>query len=572
MRSCECLTGAPDFPNSLLRMNTLAAQPPIGTWHPGKDPIEPLETGLAPALLDLARPIFVVRHPDGPAVSRDGAAQIGDAARAGDGARPLLAYVPPLPPDRLGDAGFKARYGLRFAYIAGEMANGITSVEMVREAGRAGMIGFFGAAGLLPGEVETALLRLQSENPAVPFGVNLIHSPGNIELEAALVEIFLRRGVRLASASAFVDLTWPLVYYRVKGVHRDARGRVVCPNRLAGKASRVEVARRFLSPPPEKILTQLRGRGLITAEEASLAALLPMVDDLTAEADSGGHTDNRSAITLLPAFRALRDETAAAQGVAAPPSVGLGGGIATPDAAAAAFAMGAAYILTGSINQACVEAGTSLAVRTMLAEAGQADVTMAPAADMFEMGVKVQVLKRGTMFPHRAAKLYELYTAHERFEQVPARQREIVERDLLRCRFEEEWEHTREFFRERDPKQIERAEKDPKHKMALVFRSYLGRSSTWATAGEPSRRLDYQIWCGPAMGAFNQWTKGGFLEKPENRRTVTVALNLLFGAAVATRAAWLRAQGVDLPRGAGSTTPLALAEISKLTGEATLCG
>ena len=37
---------------------------------------------------------------------------------------------------------------------------------------------------------------------------------------------------------------------------------------------------------------------------------------------------------------------------------------------------------------------------------------MAPAADMFEMGVKLQVLKRGTMFPMRAQKLYELYRAH----------------------------------------------------------------------------------------------------------------------------------------------------------------
>ncbi len=74
--------------------------------------------------------------------------------------------------------------------------------------------------------------------------------------------------------------------------------------------------------------------------------------------------------------------------------------------------MGAAYVVTGSVNQACVESGTSDAVRKMLAEAGQADVTMAPAADMFEMGVKVQVLKRGTMFAMRAAKLYELYRAY----------------------------------------------------------------------------------------------------------------------------------------------------------------
>lgn len=548
-------------------MDNPTAPKPIGTWRQGNSPPEPLATGLARSLLNVTRPIYVVLGSGDLCLVQEGTAQIGAPPGASSGELPLLAYVPPLPPGALGDAAFKARHGLRLAYVVGEMANGIASVEMVSAAGRAGMIGFFGAAGLMPEEVEAALARLQAETPGVPFGVNLIHSPGNIELESALVELFLRRQVRLASASAFVDLTWPLVYYRVKGIRRDASGRVVCSNRLVGKASRVEVARKFLSPPPEKLLTRLVDRGLITAEEAALAAAVPMVDDLTAEADSGGHTDNRPAITLLPTMQALRDETAAAHGFAEPPSIGLGGGIATPAATAAAFAMGAAYVVTGSINQACAEAGTSRAVCTMLAEAGQADVAMAPAADMFEMGVKVQVLKRGTMFPHRAAKLYELYSAHESFDRIPPRQREIVERDILRSRFDQEWEDTREFFRGRDPKQIERAEKDPKHKMALVFRSYLGQSSTWAISGEPSRRLDYQIWCGPAMGAFNQWVKGSFLENAENRRTVTVALNLLLGAAVATRAGWLQGQGIALPRNAGAMAPMELPEVLKHLGD-----
>jgi PfaD family protein len=302
---------------------------------------------------------------------------------------------------------------------------------------------------------------------------------------------------------------------------------------------------------------------LITAEEATLATAVPMADDVTAEADSGGHTDNRPAITLLPTMLALRNEMSAAHAYPHPPCVGLGGGIATPEATAAAFAMGAAYVVTGSINQSCVEAGTSPAVCTMLAEAGQADVTMAPAADMFELGVKVQVLKRGTMFPYRAAKLYELYTSYAGYDQIPAQQREILERDLFRCSFDQEWEQTRRFFMQRDPKQVDRARVDPKHKMALVFRSYLGRSSIWAIQGEPTRRIDYQIWCGPAMGAFNQWVKGSFLEAPANRRTVEVALNLLFGAAVATRANWLRAQGIAIPAGAGAIRPLALADIQK---------
>ena len=97
-----------------------------------------------------------------------------------------------------------------------------------------------------------------------------------------------------------------------------------------------------------------------------------------------------------------RDRVAAQRQYDRPLRVGLAGGIATPAAAAAAFAMGAAYVLTGSINQACVEAGTSDAVREMLAQAAQADVTMAPAAAMFEIGVTVPVLNRGTTFGLRA--------------------------------------------------------------------------------------------------------------------------------------------------------------------------
>src|SRR5207237_10378602 len=110
------------------------------------------------------------------------------------------------------------------------------------------------------------------------------------------------------------------------------------------------------------------------------------------------------AITRPPTMLALRDRLQARHGYNQSLRVGAAGGIATPASAAAAFVMGAAYVLTGSINQACVESGSSDAVREMLAQAEQADVIMAPAADMFEMGVKVRVVERGTMFARRAAR------------------------------------------------------------------------------------------------------------------------------------------------------------------------
>jgi len=455
-------------------------------------------------------------------------------------------FVPACRLEDLGDASFRADHRLRYAYVAGAMANGIGSVEIVEAMSRAGMLGFFGAAGLPPARVEAAIDRLSHSLGDAPHGFNLIHSPNEPDLENAVVDLYLRRGVRLVEASAYLDLTPALVRYRTHGIHADAAGRVVTPNRVIAKASRVEVASKFFAPPPDRFLQELVRTRALTPEQARLAARVPVAQDLTAEADSGGHTDNRPLVTLLPTMLALRDRMQTEHRYDAPLRVGAAGGIATPAAAAAAFVMGASYVLTGSINQACVESGSSDAVREMLAQAEQADVIMAPAADMFEMGVKVQVLKRGTMFAMRAAKLYELYRACARLEDLPVAERAALEKNLFRAPLEEIWAQTRVYFQERDPRQLERAAREPKHRMALVFRWYLGQSSRWANVGEPTRKLDYQVWCGPAMGAFNEWTKGSFLEQARNRRVVTVARNLLYGAAVLMRLNVLRCQGVPL--------------------------
>ena len=66
---------------------------------------------------------------------------------------------------------------------------------------------------------------------------------------------------------------------------------------------------------------------------------------------------------------------------------------------------------------------------------------------------------------------------------------------------------------------------------------------------------DYQLWCGPAMGAFNAWTKGSFLERPEARGVVQIALNLLEGATAITRAHQLRTAGVAVPPEAYQFSP-----------------
>jgi PfaD family protein len=516
------------------------------------------------AIFNINQPVFVIEENGKLALGSGGKLAPANQAPPHIQGYPLRGIVPELHPENLGDPLFKAKHGLRYAYVAGAMANGITSVAMVEAMARSGMIGFFGSAGLLPAEVAQVIATLKEKLPDLPYGFNLIHSPQDPELEMAVVRLYMEKGIKLVSASAYLDLTLPLVYYRVKGIHRQSNGEILCPNKIIAKVSRREVARKFFSPPPDNLLAELVQRQLIRQDEAELAGSIPMADDVTAEADSGGHTDNQPALILLPTILAIRDECAAKYQYQQPICVGLGGGIATPESAAAAFAMGAAYVLTGSINQACLEAGTSDTVRQMLCEARQADIMMAPAADMFEMGVKVQVLKRATMFPLRAEKLYKLYSQYGSFDEIPDKEKIMIERDYLKNSFSDAWRQTEAFFQQRDPAQIQRAANNPKHKLALVFRSYLGLSSRWAQQGDASRKIDYQIWCGPAMGAFNEWVKGSFLEHPPHRKTADIALNLLYGAAVKTRITWLRAQGMILPAGIECIKPVQISELKEI--------
>lgn len=502
------------------------------------------QDGLNQGLQTLGEAYFVLRDKGG----QIALAPVGDgelASGSGEGWA-FAGFLPALTPSGLGDASFRKAHGIDYAYVVGAMANGITSVELVQAAAEARTLGIFGAAGLPLHVVENAIDRLQQSLGDRPFGSNLIHSPNEPDLEEGIVDLYLRKGVKRVSASAFLGLTLPLLKYRFHGISRGADGEIQVHQQVIGKISRVEVAEKLLSPPPEKMLRELVERGDLTPEQAELAAQMPVAEDLTAEADSGGHTDNRPALSLLPTIIALRDEKQKLYGDRVVLRVGAGGGISTPASACAAFAMGASYILTGSVNQSCLESGSSDIVRDMLCKAGQADVAMAPAADMFEMGVQVQVLKWGTMFPVRAKKLYQLYRDYSSLEDLPVAERTILEKTFFRQSLDDVWADTHKFFQVRDPRQNERAESDPKHKMALVFRSYLGRASGWANAGVADRKVDYQVWCGPAMGAFNQWVGETFLAEPKARQAGIVARNILAGAAYLGRVHALRQQGVAM--------------------------
>ena len=506
-------------------------------WKVDNSTIQTQSSAIKARLMDLTNPVYVAKN----------GAQAGLAnSISASGSEAVLAFAQKLNPEDLGDDAYKKQHGVKYAYHGGAMANGIASVELVVALGKAGFLCSFGAAGLVPDVIEESIKRIQAELPNGPYAVNLIHAPSEEALELGAVERFLKLGVKTVEASAYLGLTEHIVWYRVAGLSKNTDGSVNIGHKVIAKVSRTEVGRRFMEPAPKKLLDKLLAQGKITQEQADLSQLVPMADDITAEADSGGHTDNRPFLTLLPTIIALRDEVQAKYNFSPALRVGAGGGIGTPEAALAAFNMGAAYIVLGSVNQACVEAGASEYTRKLLANVEMADVTMAPAADMFEMGVKLQVVKRGSMFAMRAKKLYDLYVAYDSIEDIPVDERLKIEKQIFRSNLDDVWAGTESFFQQRDPEMLARAQSSPKRKMALIFRWYLGLSSRWSNIGEKGREMDYQIWAGPSLGAFNSWVKGTYLEDFTRRGAVDVALHMLKGAAYLQRVNMLKSQGVTL--------------------------
>ncbi|MEU8891952.1 ACP S-malonyltransferase [Streptomyces sp. NPDC048442] len=475
----------------------------------------------------------------GPGTVADSAPAPPDAPAPADSIR-TRTLVPPTPnltlritPERLGSVAFREEYGVRFAYVAGSMYKGVGSAELVARMGRAGLLGCFGAGGLRLERVAEAVRLLRRElGPEGRFGMNLLHALDDPALEDATVRLYLDHDVRLVEAAGFTQLTPALVRYRLSGAHRDRQGRAVTPRRLIAKVSRPEVAEAFLRPAPEPLLRRLVEEGALTPAEAEVGRDLSMAGDLCVEADSGGHTDGGVAQVLLPAMLSLRRTVAARHPAARDVRVGAAGGLGSPESVAAAFVLGADFVLTGSVNQCTVQAGTSDLVKDMLAGADVQDVAYAPAGDMFELGAQVQVLRKGTLFAARGNKLRKLYRQFESLDALDPAVRRTLEESCFRRGLDEVWELTRRHYLDSGrPHLVEQAERGPKQRMALVFRWYFAHSTRAALAGDAAERVNFQIHTGPAIGAFNRSVKGTALEDWRNRDVDAIAAYLMKGAA-----------------------------------------
>jgi trans-AT polyketide synthase/acyltransferase/oxidoreductase domain-containing protein len=127
-------------------------------------------------------------------------------------------------------------------------------------------------------------------------------------------------------------------------------------------------------------------------------------------------------------------------------------------------------------------------------------------------------LKRGLLFPARAARLHELWRGHTAGTALDASVRDrVVDRYLA-------GEHR--------PATPPAPEGDGRAELAGLFRAYAERGLRLAVTGGGASRVDYLVHCGPAMGAFNQVVEDTELH-PWRARTVEAISEVLMEGAAA---------------------------------------
>lgn len=429
----------------------------------------------------------------------------------------------------LGCKEFKQRHGIKYAYITGGMYHGIASKELVTAMANSNFMGYFGAGGLSLNKIEEAIQYFQNNIAGSNYGINILYNHIVSAKESSIIELLLKYEVRSIEAASFANVTPEIVKYRLKGISRTSNGSIQTANNLLAKVSRIGIAKQFMSPPPQYIIEQLLDNRDITDTEAQLAPYIPVANEVCVEAESAGHTDRRASNIVFPSIRSLRDKLSKYYQYDEKICIGTAGGIGTPSAIAAAFIMGADFILTGSINQCTLESGAHLLVKELLGKMGPEDTDFTPTGDMLESDAKIQVLRKGMLFPARAKKLHEIYHKYNSLDELSKEEQKNIRNKIFKGKsFDEIFDEAKQYFSE---KLIQEAENNPKAKMGLIFKVYFYRSIKNAYTGIKSEKTDFQIHTGSALGAFNEYVAGTELENMSNRSTPIIGTKLMEEAA-----------------------------------------
>jgi hypothetical protein len=162
-------------------MSTLSYSRPkkiIGTWEGSEADILTDPAEINKTIRGLSSAAYLLDHQGQIGITTTGSLKTGEIS---NGSIPAVAMLSAISPSQFGDAEFISFHGLRSAYMAGSMANGISGVELVTALGKAGYLASFGSGGVSPSKLLDAISSIKGQLPNGPFAFNLIHSLFSIE-------------------------------------------------------------------------------------------------------------------------------------------------------------------------------------------------------------------------------------------------------------------------------------------------------------------------------------------------------------------------------------------------------
>lgn len=425
----------------------------------------------------------------------------------------------------LGSGAFRARYRLRLAYLAGS-SRGAGSVETALRLAGAGLMGVLGGSGLSPEQVAARLLETRRQLPSgAPLALALLHSPENPELEMALALTATENEVDVLEVSGFLQPRLSLLMFRFAGCAERGEPRLVL-----ARVARPDVASELVAPPSSHLLEMGLREGLLSPEDARVAVHWPLVSELCADPEGGGLTGSSSWAVLLPCLKAEATRARQRHGFSGEIFVGACGGMGSPEALAAAFFLGADFVMTTGINSCTPQSPLCPEARDLLAKVGVGDTTYAPAWETFELGGRMEVVRRGTLFAARAHKLQDIYRRGESLEALSESDRKWLEKHLLRTSIAEAWSRVQNELASVLPQALAAAADSPRLRLSLLCKWYLW-SSLRAAHGSATPSSDFAIPCDSEMGALNEWLKGTPLQPWSERHVDVLAQRLMTAAA-----------------------------------------
>jgi trans-AT polyketide synthase/acyltransferase/oxidoreductase domain-containing protein len=433
---------------------------------------------------------------------------------------PPAARAEPPPAPALGSAAFRRAHGLDHAYVA----QGLRRPQAVSRAAAAGLLGVLETEDTPPEEVRRALAMLRAElPPGAPYAVA---APADPTAADAVADLARETGVPILVVAAGAAERPAVVRFRLAGAGLPGAG-----GQVMARLARVEAAAPFLAPPAPEVTAQLIAAGAVSPAQAAAASRAPLASALIADGEASLAAGGPPVEILAPVLVRMCLDAARAQPGSLPLAVGACGEIGTPHAIAAAFALGAGFVVTTAVNACGPESGFPESVQQALQALDLHDSGYAPTADGFETGGRALVMARGGLFHARANRLHEIWRRYGAWDDAPAEVRGQLERHVAPEGFEAACRAI-----------AGAATASPKARMAAVFKRYLRETAAWARAADPAHRADYQVRVGPGLAAFNRWAAGGELEAWPARRVDRVGRQLMDAAAALVQALPLPAE------------------------------